>query len=133
MSKLQHVCYWQVLPCADSAKKWFSSRELHLGLATPGLHGTKTETEIQRALEELTRSGNKQMEGVCLCVCVGGVEYKMTMSWAAHHSSAHHMSRPTGTLTGLCPDVWEGGRAEQSYRVFGSLFRLFRHGPILLN
>ena len=74
---------------------------------------------------------------VCVCVCVCArvcvpVCRERGFMWndfELGNNSAHRRSLPKGTLTGLCPDVWEGDRAEQSYPVFVNLFQLFRHGP----
>lgn len=112
MSKFQHVCYRQVSLCADSAEKHFSSTELRLGLATPSLHGTKTQALTERNTEkELTTPGKSN--GGCVrwwmwndCELGSNTVQLITDLCLREH------------WMGLCPDVWEEDRAEQSYPVY---------------
>lgn len=56
----------------------------------------------------------------------------MTVNWAARQLSSSAIFA-WGTLTGLCPDVWEEDRAEQSYPVFVSFFPHLQTRFILVN
>lgn len=46
----------------------------------------------------------------------------MTVNWASSQLSSSQIFAYGGTLMGLCPDVWEGDGAEQSYPVFADSF-----------
>lgn len=56
-----------------------------------------------------TRPGKNQCTCVCACMCGWGGG---SMRNDCELRTAHHRSLPKGTLTGLCPDVWEADRAQ---------------------
>lgn len=141
VSKFQHVCYRQVSLCADSAEKHFISRELHLGLATPGLHGTKTQTLPESLVVIPWMKRNTENPGGAYNTrqkSNGGCVLGRCWMWNECELGSNSIQLIADLCLrehwmGLCPDVWEGDRAEHSYPVYVIIIETLQTWSFLLS